>query len=264
MLTQGWVRGVLGLGLTVSMAGCQTGKVPNPNDPADVGAISADTLRRNLSAVTDSLANRRIKHEIDNQQYRDLVAKAANELVTAVDPNKIPPAQAWKYAEVLKDAEQWKEAEPVFQIAIKNAQDTKNEDRRVNDSLRLAVVLAHLGKYAEALKAARATFDTPPNQSAPILVSVLLELTPVVRGHGQDLELAKLLEDAISIHQRTKVDPNSDAGKAFLMARPFHIDHAWTEIQALDRAAGREDLAKAAQQKQDAMATSFAPNRVGA
>lgn len=254
----------LGILLCLGLMGCQSGHVPNPNDPADVGALSPDTLRRNLGAVTDSLTARRASGELNNTQYRELVAKAAKELLESVDPTSIKPAQAWQYGEVLKDAEQWKDAEAVLKVAVKYATSTHDEDRRINDTLRLAVVQANLGHVPDAIASARSTFDAKPQDSVPILISVLLELTPVARSKGHDLELAKLLEDAISIHMRTRVDPNSVPGRDFLIARPYHIYHAWSLVAELNHAAGRDDLAAKARQKRADSSTGFAPNQVGA
>jgi len=254
----------LGAILCLGLMGCQSGHVPNPNDPADVGALSPDTLRRNLAAVTDSLTMRRASGELDNAKYRELVAKAAKELLESVDPATIKPAQAWQYGEVLKDAEQWKDAENVLKVAVAYARSAHDEDRRINDSLRLAVVQANLGHVPDAIATARSTFDAKPQDSVPILISVLLELTPVARAKGHDLELAKLLEGAIAIHMRTRVDPNSDAGKDFLFARPYHIKHAWSIVAELDHAAGREDLAAKARQRRADNETGYAPNQVGA
>jgi hypothetical protein len=247
---------------SLGMSGCQTGHVPNPNDPDDVGPLSPDTLRRNLSAVTDSLSTREAKKEFGHKAYQGYVAKAASELLESVDATTIKPEQAWEYGEVLRDAQQWADAEPVLELAVKYAVQTKNEDRRVNDSLRLAVVKAHLGKYAEAIKTARTVFNAPPKESAPILMGVYIDLASVAKGHHQDLELAKLLEDAIAIEVNTSVDPNSQPGRDFIFARPTHINRTWSLIEELDHAANRDDLAATARQKQADMAASFAPNRV--
>ena len=246
------------------LAGCQTGHVPNPNDPNDVGALSPDTLRRNLGAVTDSLVARRASGELTTQQYRTLVAKAARELVQSVDTTSVKPDQAWEYAEVLRDAQQWKQAAAVLEVAVKYAKSTHDEDRRINDTLRLALVQANLGNIPQALATARSTFDARPKDSVPILISILLELTPAVRGKGHDLEVAKLLEDAISIHMHAEVNPNSAPGRDFLLARPYHIYHAWSLVVELDEAAGRPDLAAKARQKRAATGSSFAQNRIGA
>jgi hypothetical protein len=54
------------------------------------------------------------------------------------------------------------------------------------------------------------------------------------------------LEDAIAIHERTVVDPETVEGMAFLAARPHHIRNAYALAIRLYEAGGREDLAEAA------------------
>jgi hypothetical protein len=225
-------------------AGCKAAHIPNPNDPVDVGPLSPATVRRNLGAVTDSLQQRLLNGEIDRTKYRELVEKAAGEIVEEADSSDIPPAQAWEYGEVLRDAHQWKLAEPVLRTAVEYAKKTKNEDRRVNDSLRLATVLAREGKVDEAIKTAHSAFDAPPEDTAPILLGTYLELVPVARGKGHDLELGHLVEEAIGIHLRTKVDPATDSGRGFIAAKPYHVRKAWELAADLYAAAGRNELAR--------------------
>lgn len=245
-------RGLLFLGLLI--AGCgKSGHFPNPNDPADVGALSPDLLRSNYRSVTEALAERRANNKLSTEEYKALIAKAADEMLSAVDPNNVPPDQAWQYAEVLRDARQWDKAERVLTVAVKFAKETRNADRFVNDSLRLAVVRARQGKVQEAIETARTTLGASPRESAPILVAVLLELAPISRGKGQDYELAKLLVAAIGKHMATIVDPNTDAGKAFLMARPFHVRHAWYLASELYGASGHPKEADDALKKGQAL-----------
>jgi tetratricopeptide (TPR) repeat protein len=233
----------------LAAAGCKSSTLPNPNDPADVGTVSAEAMRRNLRAVTDSLTVRFARHELSEAEYRRLVAKAAGELVESVDPNGVAPDQAWEYGEVLRDAHRWADAEKVLRMAVKYAVSTKNEDRRVNDVLRLARVIAEQGRVEEAVKTARTAFNADPGGSAPILLAVYLEIVPAARNRGQDLALAKLVEDAIAIHMRTRVDPNTDAGKAFLVARPYHVRNAWRLVSELYQAAGKPDRARESERK---------------
>jgi hypothetical protein len=80
----------------------------------------------------------------------------------------------------------------------------------------------------------------------PILMSVLYEIVPEAQGKGRDTDLARLLEDAIPQHKATVVDAGSEAGRAFLLARPLHVHKAWIKIAQLYQAAGKEDLARKA------------------
>lgn len=250
-----WV--VAGLVLSVTLTGCKTGHIRDPNNPADVGSISPQVLRQNLQSINESLVNRLSRHEFDRRTYRQLVAQAARELSSQVKPESVKPEQAWQFGEVLKDAHLWAQAEPVLRVAVKYATDTKNDDRRVNDTLRLAVVLAHEDKVPEALTTARLAFNAPPNQLAPVLLATYLELAPAAQGKGHDLELAKLVEDAIACHNRTQVDPKSDAGKIFVLSRPYHMGKAWMLVAALYSMAGKADLAAQAEQKAEAAREGF-------
>jgi hypothetical protein len=65
--------------------------------------------------------------------------------------------------------------------------------------------------------------SVPPKARAPILTAVYLEIAPVLIGKGLDGELAKLIEDSADLHKTVLVDETSDPGRAFLLARPYHI-----------------------------------------
>ncbi len=240
----------LTLALGCALAGCKTGVLPDPNDPHDVGQVAPDILRQNLESTSDSLNDRVIKGEISDSERRSLIVKRANELVAHLKLEQIEPAKAWEYAEVYRAAQRWKEADALLELAVKNA---PSEDRRVNDSLRLAQVKATEGNVPEALRLARSTFDAPVTEKAPILPAVLYEIVPAAKGKGHDVELGKLLEDAIQQHQQVIVDPNTDAGRAFLAARPHHVQVAWETVLELFIQAHRTDLAKEAGQKAQTM-----------
>jgi len=242
-----------GLALGLFLAGCQTGHIPNPNDPADVGPLPGKTVRKNLQSITDALFQRRVKDEIDEKTYQALVSKAAAEMVGSVDVGAINPSDAWQYGVMLRDARNWKGAEAFLKVAVDNARKTKNEDRRINDSLQLARVYCEEGRVEEGIKLARSTFNASAKDAAPILFGVYLEIVPASQGKGHDLELAQLVEDAIQMNEKVQVDPNSDAGKRFIVARPMHEGRAWHVVADLYGRAGKPDLAKKAEQKADAL-----------
>lgn len=237
--------------LVVALAaiGCQSPHIPNPNDPADVGPLGAEVLQRNLQAVTSNLLERRVRHEISEAEFKALVVKAANEMLGTLSTKNVPADKVWRYGEVMKDARRWQDAEPLLREAVKYAKASKNDDRWVNDSLRLATVLAEEGKVPEAIATARSVFGVPATETAPILYGVNLELFPAAKGKGHDIELAHLIEDAIEIHKRTKVDQNSDAGKNFIAAIPANVGRAWRSVAELYDLAGKHDLADAALNK---------------
>ncbi|MCA1998020.1 MAG: tetratricopeptide repeat protein [Armatimonadetes bacterium] len=237
-----WVRAAA-LAAALACCGCRLSPPPDPNDPGRGANVDADVLQRNLRHASDFLNERVLRGEITDAQAREMLAATARKMVDGVDLRLIPVRDAWRYGEFFRAAREWEKALVCFRAAVRTA---PNEDRRVNDSLRLAHCLAELGRVDEAIAAARSVFDAPPEESAPILPAVLLEIVPAAQGKGRDVELARLLEDAIAIHQRTIVNPETAAGMAFLAARPHHIRRAWSLAVRLYRAAGREDLASAA------------------
>lgn len=226
------------------------GTPPDPNDPRQAGVISAGVLRQQLRGISDSLVAREQRREITKEQFDDYMAKAANGLLDQVKLDKIEPKNAWEYGELFTTARRWRDAKAAYEVAVKAA---KNEDRRVNDNLRLARSMAELGEVPEAVRTARKTFDTPDEAAAPILPATLLEIVPAAENKGHDAELAGLLEEAIRCEARTIVDPKSPPGRDFLMARPHHIRHAWEKAIDLYTAAGSKAKAAEAVAKMQAM-----------
>jgi tetratricopeptide (TPR) repeat protein len=214
------------------LAGCRTGTLPDPNQPGD-SQVSPEVLRKNLQAVSDALVDRRLKGEIDNNQYRELLAKAAAELVKQYDLKEVDPSEAWQYGEVLRAARNWSAAKEMLQIAVRHAKLVKNEDRRVNDTLRLAESMAHLGQVQESIVTAREVLDAKPTDSAPILMAVFYELAPVAKGRSHDAELAELLEAAIRKHLATRVNLESQPGRDFMAARSYHVRGAYALLTEL-------------------------------
>lgn len=221
--------------------GCKTGTLPDPNDPADVGNLTPETVRHNLFWANAMLLEREQSGEITPAESREYIARRARELLGALDASKVNPSDVWEYGEIFMTAKEWKGAKTFLEAAVKYA---KNEDRRVNDSLRLAQVDARLGDYATAIKLARSTLNVPDTDGAPVLPAVYLEIAPIVRGHGLDAELAQLIADATSVHKRVKVDESTEPGKAFLFARKHHILKALELAVDLAKSAGRSDLAE--------------------
>lgn len=234
--------------------GCQVRPPIDPNDPAEVGIVAPEVLRRSLQWAWDAAAQRVMMGEITEEEARAFTRQRADELVGHIDVDQIPHDKAFAYGEVYRTAERWEEARVLFERALEHA---PNDDLRVNSALRLAQSLAHLDQIEEALAMARAAFDAPDHETAPILPSVLYEIIPAAEGKGYDAKLAALLEDAIAQHQRTIVDPESEAGMNFFLARPVHTRRAWGKVAELYRAAGQDDgAARAAQRGADDEASS--------
>ena len=237
------------LGICVSLiltaVSCQSPPPPDPNELKHAEE-SPDALLKPLRWMSDRLFEKTAKREITEERARELIRDYARGIVVRVDPEKVSAEDAWQYGDMFRTAGQWKEAEGLLSIAVAYARETGNGDRRVNDSLRLAQALAAQGKVKGAITTVRSTFDAPDAGAAPILPAVLLEIVPAGKGKGQDVELAKLLEEAIGHHRRTVVDPKSEAGKAFLQVRWHHISNAWRTIRGLYIGAHRRDLWEAA------------------
>jgi len=227
-------------GFVVFLAGCQTTQLADPNDPNNSAVIQPDVLRNNLDGAADSIFSRVKSREITDEEGHRYLTKYANELLRSVKIDRIPPDRAWEYGEVFLAAKRWQEAKKFLEIAVKHA---KNEDRRVNDSLRLARAMAQLGEVEPAIPIIRSTFSAPPQEKAPILISVRLEFTPAAQGKGHDVDVAKLLVDAVEQSKQTIVDPNTEAGAIFLGAQPAHIRMAYGQAIDLFESAGRKDLA---------------------
>jgi tetratricopeptide (TPR) repeat protein len=185
--------------------------------------LQPDVLMKNLKWTSDA-ANMRVERgEISEARAKEIVAGYATDLTANIDLQRIRLDRAWEYAEVFRTARQWERARAVFEVAVANP---PNSDRRVNDSLRLAHVLSEMGRVEEAISRARSILDAAPENRAPIMPALTLEIVPAARGKGFDKELADLLEASIPIYEGTTVNEDSDAGKAFLFAKPFHIKHA--------------------------------------
>jgi tetratricopeptide (TPR) repeat protein len=233
-----------------AVLGCQLPTLPDPNDPTNAGVMAPDILRRNLSGAADAFFDRVRRGEISEQEGKRMLAEYATGLLNDVRPEQVSPDRAWEYAEVLMTANRWKEARSMLEIAVKNP---PTEDRRVNDNLRLARCQAMLGDVKTAITTACSTFDAKPNDKAPILMAVYLEIAPAGEGKGEDLELGQLIDDAIEQGKQTTVDVNTEAGKNFAFALKFHIRAAYIKAAELYDRAGRADLAERDRSKAQAI-----------
>lgn len=218
--------------------------------------LQIDVLRRNLEWASQAVNDRVARGEITDEDGKKLLQESAQKLLHAVKIEKINPVEAWQYGDVFRTAKDWELARVAYKIAIRYASKSKNEDRRINDTLRLAEAEANLGQVEKAIELARQTFLSRPQEKAPILLSVLYEIVPGGRGKGHDAEFAKLLEDAVLEHEQVIVNPDTEAGKAFLAARNFHLMRAWDMIVKLYRDAGlHEEADKARARGSENMAT---------
>jgi hypothetical protein len=207
----------------LAFQGCQAPIIPNANIPADSVSIPPTIVRQQLSYASDMLNDRVARREMSDDQARLVLAQAASDLIARIDSSEFKPQDIWEYADFCRTAQKWATAEKALRIAVKSA---VSEDRRINDTLRLAQCVAKQHRAREAVEIANTVLNAVPGESAPILPAVLLEIAPAAQGQGADLELAQLLVKAIHKHLATVVDPNTESGFFFIQARPFHIKKA--------------------------------------
>ncbi len=231
------------------LGGCKFSAPPDPNDPADIGVLQIDVLRKQLQWASDNMNERVAKGEVSDKDGQRLLSQYADELLSHVKVNDYSPTDAWQYGEVFRLAKHWADAQKAYETSIAAVIKSKNEDRRVNDTLRLAQVLGELNQPKEAIAKAKTVFDAKDQDAAPILPAVLYEIVPSCQQKGADVELSKLLEEAIHAHARVVVNPKTDAGKMFLAARAFHMRKAWDKVVELLENAGKPDLAAAARER---------------
>ena len=239
------------------VAGCNTPTLEDPNDAKSAGLLAPEVIRRQLKGTSDMLLDRVGRGEITDAEFQELISKRANELLKDLPMEKIADEKAWEYGEIFRTAKQYPKAKTMLLTAVDHAIKTKNEDRRVNDLIRLSHVQAMLGEVKESIATAKRTFDAKPEASAPILPGVLLEIVPAARDKSHDAELAALLETAIEKHVVTIVDPKTEAGQAFLMARPHHVRNAWRTVFDLFAKSGNEAEARRALAKGEEMLSTM-------
>ncbi len=217
------------------LAGCRLGEIPDPNDPDQIHSVDLKMIQATLSDDYANLFSRQVKGEITEAQVHDLLVAEAKKYAAAIDVTQIDPDQAWQFGEILRTAEDWKKGAEVYKIATAAPVTV---DRKVNDTLRYAQCLAHLGKVPEAIKLTRSVFNVRPEDKGPILPAVLYEIVPPAEKSGHARELAQLLVDACREHLAVRVDVETMPGRAFLTARFTHIRRAADEALRLARKTG--------------------------
>jgi tetratricopeptide (TPR) repeat protein len=234
--------------IATGCVGCHTGTLADPNDVATAGPDSAAVIMAQLQVAADSLNLRKDNREIDDRGYRLIFAKVARDYIAEAKDKTITDQNASTWGKVYVTALDWKDAEIALQQAVKADQEPAKTDFKmlgvlVGDTLALAGAQAHLGKVHDAVATARSVFNVAPKAKAPILTSILYDVVPAGVRHGGTIELADLIKDAIKQHEEVLVDPSTDGGRDFLLARPHHIQRAWQEAALLYDAGGRHDLA---------------------
>lgn len=215
------------------LGGCHVGSIPDPNIHGIGGA--PEIMRRNLAEAHRTFDTRVANGEISQAQKDQMIKELASEFLKGIDLDTVARRQAWQYGDVLRQAGRWEDAEKMLMRAVDNPE---NESRRINDSIQLARIQAHLGKVDEAIATVRTTFDSEPHEKAPILLGVLYEVVPEALNHGKDKQVALLLHDAIRQYEQVIVDPATDHGIAFFAAYPSHLTNAWNEVLRILSRAG--------------------------
>lgn len=226
------------------LAGCQTGKLPDPNSTEEV-VQAPEIMMRNLVNWRMRLDRRVARRELSPEERDAIMAERVKAYVDLISPQMATAENAWIYGDLFRDAGRWKEAYGLYDMARKAA---VTEDRKINDNLRFARAAARLGRHDEALAAVKSTFTAKPEDKAPILPAVLYEVVPAAEQSGKrpSALYARVLEEGVRQHLQTVVDASSEPGKAFLTARPTHIQRAWSKIVSLYQEAGDLKEARAA------------------
>lgn len=230
------------------VAGCASEVIPDPNDPASDELVSGEILLRNINEASQGLEERVATGEISRTKKEQLLQAMVKSMLKDIDLKHVSKKEAWQFGDAYRLAGDWATAKTLYVKAVSSA---TNNDRLVNDSLRLARVQAHQGEVTAAITTSRSTFKVAPEDKAPILMAVLYEVVPEAVGKGHDEELAKLIEEAISQHEQTIVDAKKEPGRAFLVARPLHVHNAWIRIARLYQSAGNMKEAQRAIQMEE-------------
>lgn len=231
------------------LAGCHTGVLNDPNDISTAGPRTALVIQTQLQSAAESFNLRRLRGEVDERRYRQFITDIAQDYVSQATDTTLTNENAPVWGEIYITAKQWDKAEAAWKHALDADKILAPKDyvalgRYITDLLRLARIKAEKGEIRKAIQLTRESFADYGKAKAPILPAVLYEIVPAGRGKGYDAPLADLLKDAIRQHEETIVDPNTDAGRNFLIARPHHIFRAWKLVSELYQAAGRVDMAQ--------------------
>ena len=241
--------------LALALAGCRFGQIPNPNKLAVSSKYDGQALQQHVRQADEVLTDRLVKGQIDLRTKNEILHGFIQDQLKGVELEKVDDGDVWRFADVFRQLGDWQTTHDLYVRAVKAAKD---EDRRVNDTLRLAEAKAHLGEVADGISLVRSTFDAAPGGKAPILMATLYEFVPAAMGQEHDLDVAKLLEDATEQQLLTVVDPKTPEGRAFLQARTYHIRRAWDAVVRIYRSYGEDEAMRAAIDRSDKMLRRFA------
>lgn len=227
------------LAILLVLAGCSQPWKTDPNVSHAGVPVSGSVLARNIAGLMADLDERIAKGAVKASEKDALVADYLDRELAGIDPKRIRDDECWQFGDAYRLKGDWKTAKGLYERAVSSA---KNEDRSVNDRLRLARAMAHFGENEAAIQTVRSTFTANPSNKAPILMAVLYEIVPEAKGDGK--EFARLLVDAVAQHQKTIVDPETPEGAAFLETRSVHVRAALLLAASLYAKAGDQETAR--------------------
>lgn len=238
----------------VLLGGCHFAQLPDPNDMQSADQLNVEVMQRNIAAAYSDL-DLRVRQGQITQEEKDRKIKELVELIAGyLKPDNVDDVQAWRFADIYRQAGDLENARKFYERAVAVA---KTEDRRVNDTLQLARVLAMQGNVKHGIEVAMTTFDAPPKEKAPIMMSALYEIVPAGLGKDADIELAQFLEAAIKQHMLVEVDANTEAGAVFLATAQVHITKAWEQVLKIYSNADRDDLLREAIDRRDKLSNKM-------
>lgn len=233
--------------VALSVGGCRFGQIPNPaakrppaNDPK--------ALQERVGRVRESLEARVRQGTMNPGSMKRVLGDYIQGEINKIDLDRIDTRDIWRIADASRQSGDWNTTKALYELAVKYAPD---DDRRVNDTIRLAEAVAMQGDAAKGVTLVRSTFDAKPGNKAPILMATLYEFVPAAMGKGQDLQIALLLEDAVDQHLQTVVDPKTEVGRAFLKSRRHHIQKALEVAIQILHQNGDEALMREALRRSD-------------
>ncbi len=232
----------------VSLGGCYFTQLEDPNEVQGVKYIDAEVMQRNIAQAHFALAQRVKKGEITEDQKEQMILELVQKISGYVDVSTVPDDTAWRFADLFRQAGDLEKARTLYEKAVSVAQTA---DRKVNDHLQLARVMAMQGEVDKAIETAESTFSVEPKDKAPIMMAALYEIFPAGEGKGKDVELAVFLEKAIEQHMLVEVDPKSESGIAFLDSSEIHTAKAWDIVLRVFANEGRNDLFKSAMEQRE-------------
>lgn len=235
--------------ILVSLAGCKSAILRDPNDPNSVGVNQANVLEQDLKNASDSINVHVRKNLMSSKEGQIELQKYAGKLLDSVHQLVVFPNTAWKDADVMITAKRWADAASVLKIALAHP---ASEDRWVNDTLRLAHCDASLGKIPQAIALTKSTFKATPKWKWPVLYATYLQIVPaaLAHSHGDQLELAQLVKGAIHQHELAWGTMSKPKYVGWLEARQIQIDRAWAYVIKIYLSIGRKDLARQAIKQQ--------------